>query len=153
MEDRLSQILKLHALIGLDSCVFVYHLESHPRYSELTAPLFQWIELGKLRAVTSVLSLMEINVRPLALGRQAIADEYEILLSRFPNLSIRDIDRRVARQAAELRAKYRLRPPDALQIATTLGAGASAFVTNDASLARISSEIAIIILEYILQPK
>lgn len=158
MEERLLQTLEPHALIGLDTCVFVYHLESHPRYSELTIPLFQWIErgrtspVGQLHAVTSVLSLMEINVRPLALGKEDIADEYETLLSRFPNLSILDIDRRIARQAAELRARYRLHPPDALQIATAIRAGASAFVTNDVGLSKISAGIAIIILDRILQP-
>ena len=150
MEERLRQALEPHALIGLDTCVFIYHLESRPPYSELTIPLFQQIELGRPRAVTSVLSLMEIDVRPLALGKEAIADEYEILLSRFPNLNIRDVDRRIARQAAKLRAKYRLHPPDALQIATALETGASAFVTNDAALAKITAGITVIILDHIL---
>jgi predicted nucleic acid-binding protein len=46
-----------------------------------------------------------------------------------------DVDRRIARHAAELRARYRrLRPADSLQVATALEAGAGFLLTNDRGL-------------------
>jgi hypothetical protein len=38
----------------------------------------------------------------------------------------------------EIRAHHRLRTPDALQVATAIGSGASAILTNDAGIARVS---------------
>jgi predicted nucleic acid-binding protein len=80
---------------------------------------------------------MEIAVRPLQLGRDEVADEYETLLAAFPNLSIVQADRAVARRAAQLRAAFRLRPADAIQVAACVEHGASAFVTNDNGLRRV----------------
>jgi predicted nucleic acid-binding protein len=70
-------------------------------------------------------------VRPLQLGRQDAADDYETLLSYFPNLQLEPITRLILLEAAGLRARYRLRTPDAIQLATGLQAGATLAVTND----------------------
>lgn len=40
--------------------------------------------------------------------------------------------------AAELRARYMLRTPDAIQVAASLHAGCEAFLTNDADLRRVT---------------
>ncbi|MBK9715381.1 MAG: PIN domain-containing protein [Kouleothrix sp.] len=56
------------------------------------------------------------------------------------------IDAVVADQAAELRASYGLRTPDALQIAAALAAGCTAFLTNDARLQRVT-ELRVLVLD------
>jgi hypothetical protein len=38
--------------------------------------------------VSAVLTLMEIAVKPLHMGRPAVAEEYEVLLANSPNLVI-----------------------------------------------------------------
>lgn len=81
---------------------------------------------------------MEIVGKPLSLNQPDIADLYEILLRHFPNLYLLEVDDRIARQAAELRVKYRLKIPDALHVATALRANATAFITNDEQLKRIT---------------
>jgi predicted nucleic acid-binding protein len=48
------------------------------------------------------------------------------------------LDRPAARRAAQLRAEHRLRPADALQVAACLEQGATAFLSNDRELRRIS---------------
>ena len=53
----------------------------------------------------------------------------------------------VARRAAQLRARYRLRPADALQAATALVYGATAFVTNDRQLMRLASLLDVVVLD------
>jgi len=100
-----------------------------------------------MSAWTSTITLMEIAVRPYQLNKEDIARKYEALLASFPNLQIADIDRDVARRAAQLRAEFRLRPPDALQVATCLVHRAPLFVTNDHRLRIVRKLIDMIILD------
>jgi len=105
------------------------------------------MENGKWAGVTSAITLMEINVRPWQLEREEAARKYETVLVNFPNLTILDIDRDVARLASQLRARYNVRPPDALQVAASLQAGAKAFLTNDKRLSILQTIIEILILD------
>jgi predicted nucleic acid-binding protein len=76
--------------------------------------------------------LLELTFRPLQLGRQDdVADDYEVLLDHFPNLELEPVSRDIPIEAAGLRARHRLRTPDAIQIATGLRTGATLAVTND----------------------
>ena len=148
----LSQRLTRHSAIGLDTSVFIYHLEAHPRYLPLTRELLAGVQAGRWTAIVSTVTLMELTVRPWTLSRPEIAHEYEALLVHFPHLILADVTRDVARQAAQLRAGYRLRPPDALQVAAALAHGATAFVTNDRSLTRLAPKLDIVVLDDLASP-
>ncbi len=145
--ERLRERLGGHAVIGLDTCIFIYHLEAHPRYQPLTQELLAGVQAGRQTAIASTVTVMELTVRPWQVDRPAVAREYEALLVHFPHLTLADVTRDVARRAAQLRARYRLRPVDALQVATTLVHGATAFVTNDRRLTRLAPVLDIIILD------
>ena len=144
---RLTDRLKGHIVIGLDTPVFIYHLEAHPRYLPLTQELLAGVQVGAWAACTSMITLMELTVRPWQLELPGVAREYEALLVHFPHLTVADVTRDVARQAAQLRAGYRLRPVDAIQAATALVHRATAFVTNDATLARLSPALDVVLLD------
>jgi len=49
-----------------------------------------------------------------------------------------DVDGMIAERAADLRARYNLRTPDAIHIATAIVAGCDAFLTNDLALRRVT---------------
>jgi predicted nucleic acid-binding protein len=134
-----------HRVVGLDTPVFIYQLEGKPPLADVTTDLFRLIQAGTPTAVTSVVTMTELIVKPLELGRVETAYDYERLLLEFPNLAIVDVDLSVARLAARLRARHRLRTPDALQLAACLSAGAAAFVTNDSSLSRVQ-ELDVVLL-------
>jgi len=144
---QLSEKLKPYPVIGLDTAIFIYHFEENPAYLPLTRELLSSIESGERKGVTSAITLMEIIVKPLALGQIDVARKYEALLANFPNLEIIDLDRDVIRLAARLRAEYRIRPPDALQAAACLQHGAQAFITNDDLLKRLQDKIVVLVLE------
>ena len=144
--DGLAAAIPRGALVGIDASPFIYHIEENPAYVEVVARFFGDLELGRFRGVSSVITLMEIAVGPLRGSLPEVADEYELLLLNYPNLRIADVDRRIVRRAAELRALYRLRPPDSLQLATALEAGASLFVTNDRDLRRVA-EIEVLLID------
>jgi len=134
----LRATLQRHRTIGFDTSTFIYQLEVSPRYVDAATIALDGLARGDYRGVTSVLTLMEIAVRPLQLSRPDVADEYETLLAAFPNLTIVEVSRPIARRAAELRAAFRLRPADAIQVAACVEHGATAFLTNDKGLRRVN---------------
>lgn len=144
---RITKRISQFSIVGLDTAVFIYHFEKNPAYIRLTRELFAGIEAGKLHGLTSSITLMEILVRPFALGRKNVARKYEALLVNFPNLDVVDLDRDIIRQAARLRAEYHLRPPDALQVSACLSHGAKVFITNDHLLERLKPQMEVIILD------
>ncbi len=144
---NLAAALSDHNRLGLDTSIFIYHLERHPRYFPMTHPLLAGVEAGQWNACTSVVTLMELTVRPWQLGQPEIARRYEAALTQFPNLMLLDVTPGIARQAAQLRAQYRLRPADALQLATALVGGATLFVTNDRDLTRVAPVLPVLVLE------
>jgi predicted nucleic acid-binding protein len=120
-----------HKRVLIDTSVWIYHFEQHPELGPPAGKVIESLEAGKFRGVASELTLLELTVRPLQLGRQDVADDYEVLLDYFPNLELEPISREILLEAAGLRARHRLRTPDAIQIATALRTGATLAVTND----------------------
>jgi len=133
----MSELIGHHRVVALDTCVWIYHLEGHPDYRGLTTEVLTAVSTGECTAVVSELTLMELLVRPLQLGREEVADEYETLLTHFPNLSLVAIRREILLKAAVLRARYGLRTPDAVIVATGILQGATRVITNDRRWKRV----------------
>jgi predicted nucleic acid-binding protein len=120
-----------HKLVLIDTSIWIYHFEQHPELGAAAGKVIESLEEGEYQGVGSELTLLELTVRPLQLGRQDVADDYEVLLDYFPNFELEPISREILLEAAALRARQRLRTPDAIQIATGLRTGATLAVTND----------------------
>ena len=73
------------------------------------------------------------------------------LTSTYPHLSWVPPTLALADQAARLRAKYGLRTPDAIQVATAISAGATGFVGNDNGFKRVT-EVEILLLDDVVEP-
>lgn len=136
-----------YPLVGIDTAIFIYHFERHPRYHALTTALLNRIQAGQQRAVVSNIALMELTVHPWRAGRADLARQYETLLLHFPNLELVDVTRDVARRAAQLRARFNVGSADALHIATALEHEADAYVTNDKGLVRIADVLPVVLLD------
>lgn len=147
----IAAVLRGHQRVGLDTSVFIYHIEGTTKYAESAGAALDQIARGILQGVTSILTLMEMAVKPLQEGRPDVADQYDILLASYPNLTLAQLDRATARRAAELRATHRLRPADALQVAACLCQGATAFLTNDSALRRVI-ELEVVLLQDYVDP-
>ena len=80
---------------------------------------------------------METLVLPYRLGNVLLAKQYEAFLTRSRGLRLDGITINTCREAAQLRAAYGIKTPDALQLATALMARCSTFLTNDRDLAPI----------------
>jgi len=137
-------------IIGLDTMVFIYHFEENQAYSPLTFSIFESLEKGNFKGITSILTLLEILVKLKKENNSLLVERYKLLLETFPNLQVQEINENIADIASSLRANYNINTPDAIQIATSLEVKADIFITNDANLKKIS-EIKVLLLSEMLK--
>ena len=128
---KLQADLQRYPLVAVDTMVFVYLLEDHPRYASAAEAALSAIEQGKTAGVISAITLTELLTAPAQVGDTAAMLDYEIYLLHFPNVEVYPVDVAVAREAALVRAKSGLPTPDAIILATARVAGADAVLTND----------------------
>lgn len=107
----------------------------HPRF-----------ESGQSTGVTSVIALGEVLVQPILRGDSGLQLAYRDLLLHSENVRTLSLDPVSAERAAELRAGYRMRMPDALQTAVAFESGCEAFVTNDKALRQVT-ELRVLVLD------
>lgn len=133
----LASALAGHRLVALDTSVWIYHFEGSAAYGRAADSVLETIAQGRVGAVASELVLLELLVAPLKKGAQDVADEIELTLLHFPHLQLVPVTRAVLLRAAEIRARYALRTPDAIMLASAVEAGATLVVTNDDTWRRV----------------
>lgn len=137
--ESLRGFLRRHHRIAIDSSIFIYQLESNPRYVLATDHVFSWLERPGSRAVTSTVTMTELLVQPLRESDERRADKIYALLSIYPNLEWIAPNLEIADLAARIRAMHRLRTPDALLAATAVHTLATGLVTNDPVFERVEA--------------
>ncbi|OGA95487.1 MAG: hypothetical protein A3G27_01055 [Betaproteobacteria bacterium RIFCSPLOWO2_12_FULL_66_14] len=141
----LASALAGHRLVALDTSVWIYHFEGSAALGQAADNVLEAINQGRIGAVASELVLLELLVAPLKKGAQDVADEIELALTHFPHLQLAPVTRAVLVRAAELRARYGLRTPDAIMVATALESDATLAVTNDDAWRKVK-EIEVVLL-------
>lgn len=58
-----------HRRVLIDIIVWIYHLEQHPQLAAPAGRVIGALEEGRFRGIASELTLLELTVRPLQLGR------------------------------------------------------------------------------------
>jgi len=103
--------------VGLDTATFIYFIEEHPRFLPVIEPLFAAMDAGRIHAISSSLTLLEVLVVPYRAGDLPLAGRYQELLTGSRGLRLIDIDRAQLRAAAQLRGVHRaVKTPDAIQL-------------------------------------
>ena len=139
---ELIKIIENHERIMLDTAPIIYHIEEKGSLGKISDELFKVIKDRKKYFVfSSVISFSEVLVHPLRSSRKDLVERYRQFLLKSSNFTIYSIDVLIAEKAANLRAKYRLRTPDALQFAVAIENNATLFVTNDKNLNKIINGI------------
>ena len=98
VDDFRRRVSKLRRVF-LDTMVFAYHLADHPRYAVLTAVLLDAIEAGRIVGLTTTVTLTEILTAPARADDRRAFQDYELYVTRFPNLKIVPVDLMLAREA------------------------------------------------------
>lgn len=127
--------LPVHSTVAVDTAPFIYILESNVQFADQFVGLFEAAAAGKLGIVLSTITLAEVLTGPLKAGQNALAKRYENALSAYTLISVTPS---IAALAAQMRARYRLKLPDAIQLATALDTGAAAFVTHDRDFSQVT---------------
>ena len=136
--------------VFLDTAPLIYYIEENRNYSSILNKLFLANSKGEFLFQTSVITLLEVLVLPMRENEQQLVEEYQNILCNSPSIEIIDLTIDIAIKAASLRAKYGLKTPDSIQVATALNASSEFFLTNDIRLKAIS-EIEILILDEIVK--
>ena len=132
--------------VCIDTAPIIYFIEKHPKYIDLLHPVFAEIDAGNIDAITSTVTLLEVLVLPLRNNDKKLAQKYREVLLYSEGFTTYEMFHEVSELSAELRAKYNIKTPDAIQIATGILYGASAFLTNDPALEKVS-EIKVVVLD------
>lgn len=118
-----------------DTNLFIYLFEgTGPRTDRVVEIRQRMLDRNDL-LVTSTLTLGELLVLPLKLGKDDLAERYSRLLSSEA-VELVAFDATAARVFAGLRADPTLKPPDAIQLACASRAGCDLFITNDDRLSK-----------------
>jgi predicted nucleic acid-binding protein len=104
------------------------------------------IAAGQMEGVTTVVTLGEVLVQPFANADVRLQQQYRDYLLDSVGFTMLPVDAVLAERAADLRARYRMRLPDALQIAVAVDQRCEAFLTNDRRLARVT-ELRVLVLD------
>ncbi|NBW24793.1 MAG: PIN domain-containing protein, partial [Betaproteobacteria bacterium] len=109
--------LRAGSTVLVDTAPLIYWLEDHPVFAERFAGMFEAAASGDLRIALSTITLAEVVTGPYQTGQTALARRYENALQQY---RVVDISPAIAILGSQLRAQYRLKLPDALQLACTL---------------------------------
>lgn len=118
-------------LIYLDACLVIYATENHPVWFKPVREALT--SQPEQQFAISPLVKMECLVKPIWQGDTSMQWRYEAGMAQFVQLAL---NQAVFLQAAQLRARFNLKTPDALHLACAQHHGCTALWTNDDRLAQ-----------------
>ena len=130
----------------VDTAPLIYYFEEYSSYISKMDRIFDLIATTPVVTFSAVHILTEVMVKPMQTGNLRLAQEYRDILVNSDAYTLVSITVPIAESAADLRARYNLRTPDALHVATAISTGCDAMLTNDAQLKRVQ-ELPILVLD------
>lgn len=131
------------AKIYLDTCCFIYLVEGEPKWRAVVEQRLRSLEpISKL--ITSQLARLECRTKPMRDGNRSLLERYDALFGA-DRVAVLDVSEQVIDRATELRARYGLKTPDAIHLATAIESSAAEFWTADAALSRCT-DIAVMVV-------
>jgi predicted nucleic acid-binding protein len=146
----LAQYLKSISSLFLDTAPIIYYIEAHPQYGPLVSEVVREFQSGRLAAYSSVVTLVEVLPKPIAMGNESLSDDFSNFLLAGRNITTLEISSDIARRAGKLRGRYGfLKSMDAIQIAASTEVNADAFLTNDVQLKKVTEISALVLKDFL----
>lgn len=124
------------ALLLIDSAPIIYWLEQRPTFAKRFEPLFDLHAGGGVRFAVTTTAIAQVLTGPFKAGDDGLARRYRAVLESW---RVVELDAGLAEDAARLRARLKLKLPDAIQAASALAINADALVTHDRDFSRLSA--------------
>lgn len=124
------------SLLLIDSPPIIYTLESHPKFAQRFAPMFEAQAKGQFEFAVTTVAIAEVLTGPLRTGDEALARRYRSVLESW---QVVVLGAGVAEVTARLRATSGLKLADAVQAASAITIDAQALVTHDRDFSRLRS--------------
>jgi predicted nucleic acid-binding protein len=143
---KIADALRGVSQLAFDTAPLVYFMENNPTYIVRMRSIMKQVASGHPTGKASFLVLAEVLVQPIRTSNKTLVQQYENVLVNSSDFQLVPIGEAVSRKAAELRATYNLKTPDALHVASAIVSGCDAFLTNDTGIKRVT-EIMVLILD------
>lgn len=143
---RISEALSGVTRLYIEAAPLIYYVEENSAYVERLELIFDYLEDWSVEAISSVITLTEVLSLPIRLEMSALEAAYKEILQSSEGFRLLPVTENIAESAAHLRARYNLRTPDALHVGTAIEGQCEAFLTNDASIKRVT-EVRILLLD------
>ena len=134
MEPLVTEAFPAGSLLLVDSAPIIYTLEAHPKFAGRYASLFARHAAGELSLAVTTITIAEVLIGPFGAGEESLAKRYRSVLESW---QVVELTAEIAETAARLRAKLKLKLPDAIQVASALAVNADALVTHDRDFAKV----------------
>lgn len=124
-----NSILRHHR-VSLDTNIFIYALNDNPKFPFATT-LLKLIPASSLIVTTSVVSVLETSVHYYKHGQSQLLPTLFVFISCRGRVAVIEVNQDIALIAGQLRASYRLKTADAIQLGTALYSKSELFITAD----------------------
>jgi predicted nucleic acid-binding protein len=141
-EDAIYGVSHLY----IETAPFIYFTEARAVYTDRMRAIFAEVSGDRLHVLTSAVTIPETLMKPLQANDTPLVTRYRTMFYHTKGISVVSISPSAGDLAAELRARYNLRTPDALHVACAIDTGCNAFLTNDTGIKRVN-DIRILILD------
>ena len=131
---------RLHGkIVFIDTAPFIYHIEEVGDYREMLHEFFAALDNGHIRAVTSVVTIMEVLVKPYRLQLNDLVSRFENAILNKMFIEVIGINLEIAKLAARIRADNKVALADAIQLASADYFNAAFFLTNDKRIRQVTN--------------
>lgn len=135
--------------VFLDTPCFIYAIEKNNKYLGKVKDLLDQVSVGKIEAVSSIITLSELLVQPFKNDDKILINVYFELVTQMPNFTLVSPRVETAIETAKIRAKLNITLPEAFQLALAKEYSCSQFITNDKGLKRYK-EVEVVVLDDLL---
>jgi predicted nucleic acid-binding protein len=135
--------------VFFDTAPFIYVFENKLPYKKLLTPVFLAVDAGTLQAVSSLITVVEVLSKPYGLKQWDLVKTYRKLFGRSSKIDVLPITLETADLAAQVRGKYNMKTPDAIQWATAALHNVDYFLTNDKGFKILNDDRVLIVEDYI----
>jgi predicted nucleic acid-binding protein len=111
VSDALQGLTK----IFLDTAPVVYYIETTPAFVTVVDAAFARLDMEQFQAIVSPVTLAECLILPRRLGQLQLEQAFVDFLTNTKGIEFVVLDANVGKIAADLRVRYNLKLPDALQ--------------------------------------